>query len=151
MSQSTTALPTVWLSFDLVGPSFDPDAVSTKLGLKPTSQHRAGDPIRAGLGKRRHARWRVTIGPELTYDIDGMLSALLARLEPAKARIREVCDTFHLEARIICAVEPSSSQAPAIFFPPAVIGWAAEIGCAIDVDIMLWAEDETHDQMPSGG
>lgn len=72
-------LPHVWVSFDLDG-TFDPDLVSTELGIEPTSRGRKGDPIRADppRGRRTHDRWRVTIGPRDTLQIDAMLSELRA-------------------------------------------------------------------------
>ena len=133
--------PIVWMSFDLVGDSFDPDVVTQRLGIRPTSQHRAGDSIRAGLGRRQHDRWRVTVGPREVDDVGGMVDELLASLESARPKLRGVCQAFGLGPTILCAVEPKSSRVPDVTFSAKAIQWAAEIGCAISVDLMLWREE----------
>jgi len=142
-SETTQGLPTVWLSFDLVGGSLDPDAVSTELGVAATSQHRAGDPIHLGKGRRRSNRWRITVGPRETENVDEMIVELLAMLEPATSKIPDVCERFGAEPFLTCAVEPVSWRTPTIKFPPTLIQWLADTGSAIAVDLMLWSEDET--------
>lgn len=96
--------PRVWVSFDLIGASFDPDAITAQLGVEPTSHHRTGDPIFANRGRRRHDRWRVTIGPHVTIEIGSMLSELLARMKPGEQKLRQVCAQHSVEPAITCDV-----------------------------------------------
>jgi hypothetical protein len=140
-SAAGDGLPSVWLSFDLVGGPFDPDVISARLGVAPSSQHRTGDPIHLGRGRRRHDRWRVTVGPKGTLEIGEMIDELRRRLQPATSALQEVCAEFGLRPLIICAVEPTSSKTPNILFPSAFVRWAAEIRCGISVDVMLWRDE----------
>lgn len=135
--------PHVWVSLTIIGGQFDPADVTARLGVEPTSSHRVGDPVVGNKGRRRRDRWRITIGPRDTIQIDAMLAELLARMAPSHGKLRQVCTELGLTASLTCAVEPTSAQTPAIVFPPAVVKWAAANDVAIDVDIMLWREEET--------
>jgi hypothetical protein len=136
------ALPHVWLSLTIMGGDFDPDELTARLGIVPTSHHRAGDPIVGDKGRRRQDRWRVTIGPRDTVQIGGMLDELLARMAPGSERMKELCGELGLEATLTCAVEPVSAETPSVYFPSAVVQWAADQCVAIEVDIMLWRNDD---------
>jgi hypothetical protein len=71
-----------------------------------------------------------------------MLAELMAYMTSSEREIKRVCAEFGLEATITCAVEPTSALTPFIRFPPEVVQWAADRDVAIDVDIMIWREDE---------
>jgi Domain of unknown function (DUF4279) len=139
---STESLPHVWISLSIMGASFDPDVVTAQLGVESTSQHRIGDPIVGDKGRRYYDRWRVTVGPRDTLKIDAMLSELLAHIAPGERELKRVCQELEVEATLTCAVEPTSSMTPDIIFPPSVTRWAADHGVIIDVDLMLWGEEE---------
>jgi hypothetical protein len=138
------SLPHVWVSFTLIGDSFDPDAVTAALGVTPTSYHRKGDQ-RGKTARWPRARWRVTVGPRDTIEVDAMLAELMAHMAPSEREVKRVCAELGLKAMIICAVEPTSSLTPSIRFPPDVVRWAADRDVAIDVDIMIWREDDQHE------
>jgi hypothetical protein len=134
--------PTVWVSFDLFGATFDPDAITRDLGIEPTSAHRRGDPIKDGKARWPRDRWRITIGPEQTIEIGRMLDDLLDRLRPAEQRLRVGYEKHGVESMITCTVEPTSRVTPYILFPDYVVKWSAEQGVAISVGVMLWREDD---------
>jgi hypothetical protein len=71
-----------------------------------------------------------------------MLSELLAWMAPSELRLRQVCADLGVEATLTCAVEPKSSLTPYIFFPRDVVRWAAKHDVALDIDIMIWGEDD---------
>jgi len=137
--------PNVWVSLTIMGGSFDPDLVTAKLGVEPTSHYRAGDSIKDGKGRRRSDRWRVTIGPRETLKIDTMLSELLTHVAPGEDKLLAVCTELGVEATLTCAVEPTSALTPYILFPSDVIRWAADHDVEIDVDVMLWREENDDD------
>jgi hypothetical protein len=141
------SLPHVWVSFTLLGDSFDPDAITMALGVAPTSQHRKGDQ-RGKTARWPRARWRVTVGPCDTLDIDAMLAELLAHMMASSREIKRVCGELGLDATITCAIEPTSALTPAVRFPPDVVQWAAERDVAIDVDLMIWRDDTQDDPVP---
>lgn len=134
-------LPHVWVSFDLTGDAFDPEVVTSELGIEPTSHHRAGNAILGEQGHRVRDRWRVTVGPRDTIEIGGMLKELLARLSPAEQELGQICRRLGLSPMITCAIEPTSSLTPNLTLSPEVIRWAAEHETVIAVDVMLWGDD----------
>lgn len=71
-----------------------------------------------------------------------MLDQVLARIAPSGGELKQVCKELGLEALLTCAVEPTSAQTPAVVFSPAVVKWAADNNVTIEVDIMLWREDD---------
>jgi len=141
------SLPHVWVSFTLIGDSFDPDTITVALDVAPTSQHRKGDQ-RGKTARWPRARWRVTVGPRDTLDIDAMLAELLAHTTSSSAEIKRICGELGLEATITCAIEPTSALAPAVRFSPEVVQWAAERNVAIDIDVMIWRDDTQDDPAP---
>ncbi len=137
---SQESLPHVWVSFTLIGDSFDPDVITAALGVRPTSHHRKGDQ-RGKTARWPRARWRVTVGPRDTIEVDAMLAELMAYMASGEREIKRVCADLGLEGTITCAVEPTSSLTPALTFPPEIVRWAADRDIAIDVDVMLWPSD----------
>jgi hypothetical protein len=125
-----------------MGSSFDPECVTRQLGVQPTLQHRRGDPMLGAQGQWRRDRWRVTIGPRDTIEIGDMLSELMAYMAPGENKLRQVCAELGVEATLTCAVEPKSSLTPSIFFPRDVVQWAASHDVVLDIDVMLWGEED---------
>jgi hypothetical protein len=140
------ALPRVWVSFDFIareeaGTAFDPDYITNVLGVKPTQQNRAGDPIHKGTGRRTFTRWRISVGPIDTVAISTMLDEVVSRLSPAGHKLHTLSEEIGVEPILTCAVEPMSAMTPEITFPHAVVQWAAENNVVLAVDIMLWRRD----------
>jgi hypothetical protein len=142
-------LPRVWVSVDLVarerdGQTFDPSYVSAVLGVEPTQQNRVGDPIAHGRGRRTYDRWRVSVGPVETIEIESMLDEVVARFGDCGDRLLRVCDEIGVRAMLTCTVEPQSEETPDITFPVRIVRWAADNNVALGVDIMIWRKaDET--------
>jgi hypothetical protein len=134
--------PRVWVSFDFIGVSFDPDAITAQLGVEPTSRHRIGAPIFADQGRYRDDRWRVTIGPHVTVEIGSMFSELMDHMKPGETKLHQVCKQHSVEAAITCAIEPTSSVTPQILFPMDLVRWAAQYNVELAVDVMLWRTED---------
>lgn len=132
------SLPIVSVSFRLGGKAFDPDLVTTRLGIEPTNQYRAGDHISKRIGRRPHDGWIVRIGPRQTVEVASMFDELRGWLIVSSAVVTETCNELGLEPWITCAVEPTSKLAPSLLLSSDVIGWARDLGASIDVDLMLW-------------
>ena len=144
------ALPRVWVSFDLValerdGKTFDPDYVTEALGVLPTEHNRIGDSIAHGRGRRTYDRWRVSVGPVETLEIDTMLDDVVGRFSDCGGRLAQVGNEIGVEPVLMCRVEPKSAETPAITFPARIVRWAADNRVALDVDIMIWRKEDRAD------
>ncbi|HEV2945161.1 MAG TPA: DUF4279 domain-containing protein [Solirubrobacteraceae bacterium] len=137
---SKPELADVWVSFNLVamerdGQTFDPSYVTAFLGIEPTQQNRIGDSIAHGKGRRTYDRWRVSVGPVKTLDIEPMLDEVVSRFSACGNRLVQLCEEIGVQPILICTVEPKSEETPAIVFPVRIVRWAADNKVELAVDI----------------
>ncbi|MBL7496559.1 DUF4279 domain-containing protein [Frankia sp. CNm7] len=63
--------------------AFDPDEVTSLVGLTPTEAWRRGDPAaRAGRPPRRFSNWKYGLPEVRTFDTEEVVTALLDAIEP---------------------------------------------------------------------
>lgn len=137
---SSSDSPKVRIFFDFYG-TFDPDEITKRLGIEPTRQFRAGEPRILGSGHRRRDGWILEVGPARTYEIDDLLKQIQAAVTASPEEIRRVSAELNVEAVLTCEVQSDSSM-PSLCFADEFVQWAASIGAAIDVDIMLLEKDD---------
>jgi Domain of unknown function (DUF4279) len=133
-------LPTVSFYFRFYGDSFDPDEITRRLGIEPTTQFRPGDPITEdGKGRRRHHGWMVKIGERETLKVDDLLRELRERISVSSETIRQVCNDLNVNPVVVCGVRQheTAETTPALMFPADFVAWVAEIDASIDVDVIL--------------
>lgn len=138
----TESLPIVSAVLRLWGGRFDPDLATARLGVEPTSRYRTGDPTPGGFGRRRRDGWIVHIGPRETLDVAAMLDELRERMAVSAEVVRQTCADLGISPRIYCAVSPTSTLTPGLMFSAEVVAWASALGASIEVDVMLWPDDE---------
>jgi Domain of unknown function (DUF4279) len=128
-------LPRVTIYFRFYGDDFDPDEIARRLGVSPTLQFRPGDPITAdGRGRRRRSGWMVKVGGKETTKIEAMLSE---RFDVPAGVVEKLCSDLNLRAVVLCGVGQDAEETPQLEFPPEFVAWVAEMGAAIDVDVVL--------------
>jgi hypothetical protein len=135
------ALPDVSVRFVLAGDDLDPASVTARLGVPPTRAHARGD-VRHGDARWRTGHWAVRTDVIQTIDVVGLTRGILARLDKARDRIRTAMKDYDVRAELQVAVTPASTLTPVANFPADIVAWVASIGASIDVDVMLWAEDD---------
>lgn len=77
-----------------------------------------------------------------TLDVVSLMRPLLTRLNPCKEAIRQLMIDLDLEAELWWAITPRSTLTPVTNLPADIVAWAADIGATIDIDVMLWEEDD---------
>jgi hypothetical protein len=131
-------LPKVQLYFRFYGENFNPDEITRRLKVDPTIQFRPGDPITAdGRGRRRRYGWMVAVGGEETIKIDSLLIELRERFDASPKDVKALCRDLNLKAVVLCGVGQDAEETPRLQFPPEFVAWVADMGAAIDVDIIL--------------
>jgi hypothetical protein len=128
-------LPTVWVSLDVMDGGVDPDIITKRLGVEPTTYHRMGEARYKGRGRHTNDRWRVTVGPRETLEIGPMLSELLVRFAPGENALAPLCAELEATAIIKFTVLPGDTT-PWITFSPDLLRWAGERNITIDIDVM---------------
>ncbi len=129
--------------FALVGYHFNPDNITSLLGLEPTSTNDAG--ASSNLDKPVISSWELsteTITSESQdLDIYKLIDdEILKKIEPAKDKIIEICKSHNLSPRIGVELTLSidkDENTPDVGFGARVIKFCSEIGAFINVDYKL--------------
>ena len=122
--------------FALFGGDFDPDAVTRRVGIEPTSTKRKSDP------RPRHSIWLVSSGRVVSdiIDVYQMSSSVVSRLEPFADRISNTREELGLKAvlEVVLWISTDESKStPALGFDSGVISFLQSVGATIDVDTYL--------------
>jgi hypothetical protein len=129
--------------FSLVGYHFNPDDITSFIGLEPTSIDDSG--MRGTLDKPVISSWELsteTITSDTQeLDIYKLIDdEILKKIEPAKDKIIEICKSQNLSPRIGVVLTLSIDKdetTPDVGFGARVIKFCSEIGAFINVDYEL--------------
>jgi hypothetical protein len=128
------SLPSVAVSFRLVGFSTSPNEVTKALGVSPTTTWVAGDAIQPGTRRRSENGWMLQSGDDHALDLEASILSLLNRLPSSSSGIFKAVGPCHVE--ITCGIS-ARDQTPAINLKPATLQRIADLGATLDVDIVL--------------
>lgn len=130
-AESTTAIST---SLRLTG-NFDPDEISRKLSLTPTSQWRAGDTGPAPSMHRPSDGWNLKFsGDEQTFatELERNVQTLIARSN----QIREILAEPTATGYLMIAVDMDGDEWPELAISAETMSKLAHLGLSIDIDII---------------
>ena len=124
--------------FLLAGYNFDPEVLTSQLGLKPTSLNRAG--VHAGMDSPVVSSWEMSMdtltGDEV--DVFKMTDELVKQLEPVKDEILQAIESYNLVPKVGVVITLSVDEdtpAPEFGFGTRAVRFLAKLGALIDVDI----------------
>ena len=129
--------------FALVGYHFNPDNITSLLGLEPTSTNDAG--ASSNLDKPVISSWEFsteTISSE-TQDLDVYKlidDEILKKIEPSKDKIIEICKAQNLSPRLGVVLTLSIDKdetKPDVGFGARVTKFCSDIGAFINIDFEL--------------
>jgi len=139
---NTEELPVIRIYLRFYGSSFDPAEISARLGLNPTNEYRAGDPVADSSATRRRDGWMFEGSHGETLDVRGLLQVFREKVGKKGPEVVKVSQDLGVEAVVVCAVLPTSNVAPILEFPSEFLLWAAEMGASINVDILAVGPDD---------
>jgi hypothetical protein len=125
--------------FVLSGYHFNPDDITSLLGIEPTSVDAAG--ARSGLDKPVISSWELSTDT-VTDDVDvfKLTDIIIKQLEPAMEKILQVIESHNLSPRIgvvlTLSVDKDASN-PEVGFGARTVRFLAELGAFINVDYQL--------------
>lgn len=130
----------IYAYFQLIGMEFDPDEITTKLGIKPTEIWRIGDLI-TSRGTRRHKQngWSVYSQVEKSIYLEDYIKSVLEQLQPGWLPLVELCKRY--DAEISCVIYYRSGSVPAIHFDKYLVEMAHQLNAEIDVDFYVLPEE----------
>lgn len=119
--------------FALYGDEFDPQEVTSIVGIAPSSVHRKKG---RSLGR---SMWKLSAGKleADVIDVYDMTSALVDRLRPRGRQIIAAKQRFSMEAVLQVVLRITTDETvstPAIGFSREVIEFLSSVGASIDVD-----------------
>lgn len=120
--------------FQLTGEGFDPDKVTTLVGIDPTKTWRKDDRIPSTILIEKYTGWTISSPEETSIHLDKQIVRLLKPIVLVKEKIIEAYNTYGLEAELSCFVFVEG-QTPVIHFDSQIVKLAAELGAEIDVDL----------------
>lgn len=124
--------------FAMYGDDFEPDEISTLVGLPATKVRRKGE-RRADVPLPRNSSWEVSLGrvESDVIDVYEMSAALVTQLSPFAAKIVEAKTAFDLRCvfQVVLWIDQNEEASmPAIGFESPVINFIHGVGAEIDID-----------------
>ena len=124
--------------FLLAGYNFDPEVLTSQLGLKPTTLNRAG--VHASMDSPVVSSWEMSMDTLTGDDVDifKMTNELVKVLEPVKDNILKAIENYNLVPKVGVVLTLSVEEdvpAPDFGFGTRAIRFLAELGAMIDIDI----------------
>lgn len=128
--------------FALVGYHFNPDNITSLLGVEPTSVNGAG--AHSGLDKPVISSWEISTetvnGDEAEVDVYALTDIIIKQLEPMKEKILGVCKSYNLSPRmgvVLTLSVDKDESSPEVGFGARAIRFLADIGAFINVEYKL--------------
>lgn len=121
-------------AFTLCGRDLDPDRVTEITGIQPSKTWRTGELINSRATVRYEENgW--TLSSSVPGDLDQEITEVLDHLRPAWSEFVALGSRYYAE--ISCVVYSYGGDRPPIHFDRGVVGSAAELNAAIDVDLYI--------------
>lgn len=125
--------------FTLTGYHFNPDDITSLLGIEPTSVNGAG--ANSGLDKPVISSWELSTDT-VTDDVDvfKLTDIIIKQLEPVKEKILQAIESYNLSPRIGVVLTLSIDKgeaSPEVGFGARTVRFLAELGAFINVDYQL--------------
>lgn len=130
--------------FGLAG-SFDPDAITRRVGVNPTRTFREGDPILKSKLRQKCSRWQLHSRLPRTAPLESHISDVLDQLDAQEIAFREVSQQF---GGIMELVGYFYEFYPGLVFEKEIVERLAKYGLAVDFDFYGW---EREDAKPTNG
>jgi hypothetical protein len=126
--------------FLLIGVGFNPDEITALLEIQPTGTWRLGDLVPRTALRRKHDAWFLSTGyenldDEHSIDVMSQARCLFDRLQPATAKLIEICTRLKLESALNCVLYIEGNDRPAVYFEPYIVQWLAQLHAEIDIDL----------------
>jgi Domain of unknown function (DUF4279) len=128
--------------FTLSGYHFDPDTITSLLGIEPTSTDAGG--LRGSPDKPTISSWELSTATvnsdEAEVDVYALTDILLKQIEPIKEKIIDVCKSHNLSPRMGVVLTLSIDKdetCPDVGFGGRLTRFLADVGAFINVEYKL--------------
>jgi hypothetical protein len=125
----------VSISLNIIGEDLDPDSITEKIGIEPSSIWRKGELIdpRAILRYKENG-WGMSSPLKNSNDLEDLTRSLLEKLSGCWDKLTEICSNYYTELSCVIYV---SDGVPAIHFEADILEKLNQLNAAIDVDLYV--------------
>jgi hypothetical protein len=124
----------VKVEFILLGDNFNPDDITNKLSIRPTSKWKKGEILKNGR-VREYSGWEISTEYEESLDINDQLNQILIKIKDKRNEIFEISNNKDIECRFCVVVKIENGYTPAMTLNREVIQFAYEIGAEFEFDL----------------
>lgn len=121
---------------NITGIGFNPEEVTSLLGVTPTETWRLGDIIPKTIAKYKHDGWEISTDEEIgiNLDVEKHVRELLNQIKHCSDKIKEICLRYKLDVEIDCEVFDWGNDRPMLTFSKDTLKQMADIGAELDID-----------------
>lgn len=102
--------------FIILGDSFEPIDITTKLGLDPTQVWRKGDVTKTPGFTHEETCWMISTDFEESYDVNDQLSQLVELLIDKLPAINDLRNTDKIQCMFLLIINIENNETPAMYF-----------------------------------
>lgn len=124
-------------SIVFTGDDFDPEEITSYIGLKPSKIWYKGEKIQNSAIKRKKNGWLLSTGREISLDLDIQIREITDSIKPHISKIIEICQKFNLETELSCAIYIEDDKIPSIHFEKDILKIISDLKAEIDIDIYM--------------
>lgn len=125
--------------FIILGDSFEPIDVTTKLGLDPTQVWRTGDVTKTPGFTHKETCWMIGTDFEKSYDVNDQLSQLVDLLKDKVPGINELRNTNEIECMFFLIINIEKNEIPAMYFRREFLEFLNSIGAELHIDQYIFS------------
>jgi hypothetical protein len=119
----------------LYGEGFDPDSITSTLGIVPTRTWRKGDPIRNGPLVRKECCWELASGYQVCEDAGSLASGIVKMFEGKGDALLSAVKELGLSMRMDLVIYTEQGRAPSLRLSPECVRFVDRYGGSIATDL----------------
>ena len=124
-------------SLRIIGEDFDVQKITEVLEIHPSKTWNKGDFIRNTEKKRTYTAWMYNTGLMESLNINTSIKQIKEVFFQKVDKIVALKNLYDLDISIDFVIVIENEEPPAIYFDPAFIKFAAEIGAKFDIDTYI--------------
>jgi hypothetical protein len=136
-TNSETSKTKVNVEFNIVADNFNPDDISSELGMKPSRSYRIYEQVKDKPIFRDHSLWQIETGYQYSWDINDQLSQIVNIFKDKSDLLLHIIEKYKAYIEIVIVINFENDDKPAIYFDAELICFLNSINAGIQFDYYL--------------
>lgn len=128
----------VRVEFRILGDNFDPNKITSELGINPNKQWTVGDKGKISNKIMECSCWEICTDYEESLDINNQLKKIIDVVKTKKQKLVEIKKQYSLEYIFGIIIRIENNMSPAVYINIEDIELASEIKAEFDFDIYIY-------------